>query len=153
MRRWILLLLTATLTSIPNLVVAGDRVDKDIAYSEAGGSRTRLDVYSPGEGKDHPVVIWVHGGAWQIGDKRLVQAKPKAFNEHGYVLVSVNYRLHPAVTYKEQAGDIAQAIRWVHDHAREHGGDPGRIFLMGHSAGRTSPPWSARTGATWRKRG
>jgi acetyl esterase/lipase len=134
MRRPILLLF-ATLTSIPNPIVAGDHVEKDIAYSEAGGNRTRLDVYSPGEGKDRPVVIWVHGGAWQIGDKRMVQAKPKAFNEHGYVLVSVNYRFHPAVTYKEQAGDIAQAIRWVHDHARKHGGDPGRIFLMGHSAG------------------
>ena len=80
-------------------------------------------------------MIWVHGGAWQIGDKAQVQAKPKAFNERGYVLVSVNYRFHPAVTYKEQAGDIAQAIRWVNDHAREHGGDPGRVFLMGHSAG------------------
>jgi acetyl esterase/lipase len=129
------LLLTTTLTSIPALVLGGDRVDKDIAYSESGGDRTRLDVYAPGNGKNHPVVIWVHGGAWQIGDKRLVQAKPKAFNEHGYVLVSVNYRLHPAVTYKEQAGDIARAIRWVKDHAVEHGGDPGRIFLMGHSAG------------------
>ena len=134
MRRQILLL-TATLTSIPSLVVLGDQAEKDIAYSEAGGNRTRLDVYVPGEGKDHPVVVWVHGGAWQLGDKRLVQAKPKAFNEHGYVLVSVNYRLHPAVTYKEQAGDIAQAIRWVKDHSREHGGDPRRIFLMGHSAG------------------
>jgi acetyl esterase/lipase len=134
MRREVLLL-TAALTSIPDLVVAGDRVDKDIAYSEVGGNRSRLDVYAPREGKNHPVVIWVHGGAWQIGDKSLVQAKPKAFNEHGYVLVSVNYRLHPAVTYKEQAGDIAQAIRWVKDHAREHGGAPGRIFLMGHSAG------------------
>jgi acetyl esterase/lipase len=134
MRRQILLL-TATLTSIPSLVVAGDQVEKDIAYSEAGGDRTSLDVYAPDHGKDHPVVVWVHGGAWQIGDKRLVQAKPKAFNEHGYLLISVNYRFHPAVTYKEQAGDIAQAIRWVKDHAREHGGDPGKIFLMGHSAG------------------
>ena len=80
-------------------------------------------------------MIWIHGGAWQIGDKAHVQAKPRAFNERGYVLVSVNYRFHPAVTYKEQAGDIAQAIRWVHDHAGEYGGDPGRIFLMGHSAG------------------
>ena len=60
-------------------------------------------------------------------------AKPRAFNERGYVFVSVNYRLHPAVSYKEQAGDVAQAVRWVHEHVREYGGDPGRIFLMGHS--------------------
>ena len=61
--------------------------------------------------------------------------KPKAFNEQGYILVSISYRLRPVVTYKEQAEDIARAIRWVHDHARDHGGDPSRLFLMGHSAG------------------
>jgi acetyl esterase/lipase len=81
------------------------------------------------------VVVWVHGGAWRFGDKAHVHAKPGAFNEQGYVLVSINYRFHPAVTYKEQAGDVPRAIRWVKDHAGEHGGDPGRIFLMGHSAG------------------
>jgi acetyl esterase/lipase len=58
-----------------------------------------------------------------------------AFNANAYVLVSVNYRFHPAVSYREQAGDIARVLRWVHDHARDFGGDPGRIFLMGHSAG------------------
>jgi arylformamidase len=112
----------------------GGRAQKDVAYSDIGGDRTRLDVYAP-EGRDHPIVIWIHGGAWRIGDKAHVQAKPKAFNERGYVLVSVNYRFQPAVAYKEQAGDIARAIRWVHDHAGEFGGDPRRIFLMGHSAG------------------
>lgn len=134
MRRLVPLLI-ATLASVPSLADGGDRVQKDIAYSQNGGERTRLDVHAPGDGKDHPVVVWVHGGAWQAGDKAHVQAKPRAFSEQGYVLVSVNYRFHPAVTYKEQADDIAQAVRWVHDHAKEHGGDPGRIFLMGHSAG------------------
>ena len=128
-------LLIATLVAVPALAAEGGRVQKDIAYSEAGGDRTRLDVYAPADGNGHPVVIWIHGGAWQDGDKAHVQAKPGAFNERGYVLVSLNYRFHPAVTYKEQAGDIAQAIRWVHDHAGEYGGDPTRVFLMGHSAG------------------
>src|SRR3954471_3878533 len=128
-------LLIATLVAATALDAEGGRVQKDIAYSEAGGDRTRLDVYAPADGNGHPVVIWIHGGAWQNGDKAHVRAKPRAFNERGYVLVSLNYRFHPAVTYKEQAGDIAQAIRWVHDHARVYGGDPGCIFLMGHSAG------------------
>ena len=96
---------------------------------------TRLDVYAPARGDNHPVVVWIHGGAWRIGDKSRVQSKPGAFNDRGYVFVSVNYRLHPAVTNKEQAGDIARAIRWVYDHVKDHGGDPERIFLMGHSAG------------------
>src|SRR4051812_19392034 len=134
MRRLVPLLI-ATLASVSAPADGGDRVQKDIPYSQAGGDRTRLDVYAPGDGKAHPVVVWVHGGAWQFGDKAHVQAKPGALNERGYVLVSVNYRFHPAVTYKEQAGDIAQAVRWVHDHAGEYGGDPGRLFLMGHSSG------------------
>src|SRR4051812_44585398 len=134
MRRLVPLLI-ATLASVPAPANEGDRVQKDIPYSQAGGDRTRLDVHAPGDGKARPVVVWVHGGAWQFGDKAHVQAKPGAFHERGYVLVSVNYRFHPAVTYKEQAGDIAQAVRWVHDHAGEFGGDPGRLFLMGHSSG------------------
>src|SRR3954462_11457263 len=128
-------LLIATLVTAPALAAEGGRVQKDIAYSEAGGDRTRLDVYAPADGNGHPVVIWIHGGAWQDGDKAHVQAKPGAFNERGYNLVSLNYRFHPAVTFKEQAGDIARAIRWVHDHAGDYGGDPTRVFLMGHSAG------------------
>jgi acetyl esterase/lipase len=126
--------LFATLVTAPALAVGGDRVQKDIAYSNVGGNRTLLEVYSPADGEDHPVVIWVHGGARQFGGKTRVRSRPGAFNQRGYVLVSVNYRLRPAVTYKEQAGDIARAVRWVKDHAREHGGNPGRVFLMGHGA-------------------
>jgi acetyl esterase/lipase len=127
--------LLLSMTAIPTLGAEGEGVEKDIAYSDVGDNRSRLDVYAPGKGTGHPVVIWIHGGAWQTGDKANVQTKPKAFNGQGYVLVSINYRFHPAVTYKEQAGDIAGAIRWVHEHARDHGGDPKSIFLMGHSAG------------------
>lgn len=129
------LCLLLSLATIPTRAAEGEKDAKDVAYSREGGSRTRLDLHAPGDGKDHPVVLWVHGGAWRLGDKSQVGSKPRAFNERGYVLVSINYRLHPAVTYREQAGDIAQAIRWVHDHAREYGGDPGKVFLMGHSAG------------------
>src|SRR5262249_11385719 len=69
------------------------------------------------------------------GDKGGVQKKPLAFTERGYVFVSINYRFFPQVTVQEMTGDVAKAIRWVHDHAREFGGDPEAIFVMGHSAG------------------
>ena len=94
-----------------------------------------MDVYAPREGKNHPVVFWIHGGGWQRGDKSEVQAKPQAFVDRGFVFVSTNYRFVPNVTIKEMAGDIAKSIRWVHDHAQEYGGDPNTIFVMGHSAG------------------
>jgi acetyl esterase/lipase len=82
-----------------------------------------------------PVVLWIHGGGWRAGSKESVAKKPQLFNEKGFVFVSTNYRLAPNVTLKEMTGDIARAIRWIHDHAAEHGGDPKSIFVMGHSAG------------------
>jgi acetyl esterase/lipase len=64
-----------------------------------------------------------------------VQKKPRAFADRGFVFVSVNYRLLPKATIKQMAQDVAKAIRWIHDHARDYGGDPDRILVMGHSAG------------------
>lgn len=94
-----------------------------------------LDLYTPASGKNHPIVIWVHGGGWKIGDKRGVNSKPQFFTEHGFILASINYRLYPQATYDQQAQDIAEAIHWVQEHAKKYGGNPDQIFLMGHSAG------------------
>jgi len=121
-------------------VAFGDemRVFRNIAYArenETAGPLNRLDAYAPASGADHPVVVWIHGGGWRRGDKANVQLKPKAFVDRGFAFVSVNYRLHPAVDYKEQAGDIAKAIKHVHANATRIGGSPDRIYLMGHSAG------------------
>jgi acetyl esterase/lipase len=110
-------------------------VQRDLPYAEPKNQRQALDVYAPTEGKNHPIIFWIHGGGWQAGDKTDVQVKPHAFVRKGFVLVSTNYRFVPKVTIKQMAGDIAKAIRWVHDHAQQFGGDPKRIVVMGHSAG------------------
>jgi acetyl esterase/lipase len=116
--------------------VVGETKDRrQVAYSNLGGATTTLDVYAPEDGSNHPIVIWIHGGGWRRGDKRNVDHKPTAFTEHGYVFVSMNYRLHPATDFRGQGADIAKAIRWAKDHAGEFGGDGERVFLMGHSAG------------------
>lgn len=114
---------------------AGERTQRDVAYSNTGANRTKLDVFAPGTGEHLPVLVWIHGGGWRIGDKSNVQRKPAAFNQAGYVFVSINYRLHPTANFADQAGDVARAISWVKNHAPDFGGDPGRIFVMGHSAG------------------
>ncbi len=111
------------------------QVHRDIAYAEPEIERQTLDVYAPKEGKNHPVVFWIHGGGWQAGDKTDVQAKPQAFVDKGFLFVATNYRLLPNANIKEMGGDVAKAIRWVHDHAQHYGGDPNTIFVMGHSAG------------------
>lgn len=113
---------------------AAPQVHHDLAYTEPKNERQTLDVYAPAEGKGHPLIFWIHGGGWQRGDKTDVQVKPQAFVDKGFVFVSTNYRFVPNVTIKVMAGDIAKAIRWVHDHAGQYG-DPDTIFVMGHSAG------------------
>jgi arylformamidase len=117
------------------LLAAEPRIHRDLPYAEPKNQRQTLDVYAPAEGKDHPIVLWIHGGGWRQGDKRGVQRKPAAFVEKGFVFVSTNYRFVPHVTVKEMTGDIAKALRWVHEHAGDYGGDPDTIFVMGHSAG------------------
>jgi acetyl esterase/lipase len=115
---------------------AEPKVHRDIPYAEPKTERQILDIYAPAEGKGgHPIVFWIHGGGWQRGDKADVQAKPQAFVNAGFVFVSTNYRFVPNVTIQEMSGDVAKAIRWVHEHAEARGGDPQTIFVMGHSAG------------------
>jgi acetyl esterase/lipase len=110
-------------------------VKRNIPYVENGDERQVLDVYSPKDAKDAPVVFWIHGGGWQTGDKSDVQLKPRAFMDKGYVFVSTNYRLLPKVDMATLVRDIAKSIRWVHDHIADYGGDPNRLLIMGHSAG------------------
>lgn len=110
-------------------------VKRDIPYTAQAHERQVLDVYSPPHAKNLPVVFWIHGGGWQTGDKSSVQIKPQAFMDKGFVFVSTNYRLLPSVEMGTIVRDIAKSIHWVHDHIAEHGGDPQRLFIMGHSAG------------------
>ncbi|VTT97714.1 para-nitrobenzyl esterase : Esterase/lipase OS=Singulisphaera acidiphila (strain ATCC BAA-1392 / DSM 18658 / VKM B-2454 / MOB10) GN=Sinac_5481 PE=4 SV=1: Abhydrolase_3 [Gemmataceae bacterium] len=117
------------------LHAAEPAVLKDVPYAEPKNERQTLDVYSPAGAKNRPIVFWVHGGGWKAGDKKDFQKKALAFVDKGYVFVATNYRFRPAATVKEMTGDVARAIRWVHEHAREFGGDPNAIVVMGHSAG------------------
>lgn len=110
-------------------------VKRNLPYANPGHERQVLDVYSPQNAKNLPVVFWIHGGGWQTGDKTSVQLKPQVFVDKGFVFVSTNYRLLPSVDMATIVRDVAKAIHWVHDHIAEHGGDPNRLFIMGHSAG------------------
>jgi arylformamidase len=117
-------------------LAAGElKVHRGLPYAGTKNERQTLDVHAPAAGKNLPVVVWIHGGGWQRGDKSEVHHKPQVFAAKGYVFVSINYRLLPEVTIQQMAGDVAKAIRWVHDHARDYGGDPDTILVMGHSAG------------------
>ena len=82
-----------------------------------------------------PVMFWIHGGGWQVGDKSDVGLKPKVLTQRGFIFVSTNYRLLPEVTMDDLIRDVAKSLGWVHRNIAKHGGDPKRIFVGGHSAG------------------
>ncbi len=114
---------------------AGVEKSADIRYSQTEDGKTELltlDVYRPANAADLPVMVYVHGGAWSFGDKQAVGQKMPFFCKQGYVFVSVNYRMLPETEVPDQAQDVAAAVAWMHDHAKEFGGNADRMFLMGH---------------------
>ncbi|CAL4869655.1 hypothetical protein MMA231_03947 (plasmid) [Asticcacaulis sp. MM231] len=101
-------------------------------------ARQAIDVYTPPNTQDAPVIVMVHGGAWKVGDKAnaaVVENKLKYWLPKGYVFVSVNYRMLPDIMAYEQASDVAEALRYVQFHAGGWGARSDRLILMGHSAG------------------
>ncbi|MDV6031952.1 MAG: alpha/beta hydrolase [Phycisphaera sp. RhM] len=115
----------------------GQNVETDVAYVDNGHPRHKLDIYTPevAASEPLPVVFWIHGGGWQVGDKSDVGVKPQALTERGFLFVSTNYRLLPEVSMEELIGDVAKSLGWVHKHIAKYGGDPRRIVVGGHSAG------------------
>jgi acetyl esterase/lipase len=112
------------------------RVTRDVPYATAPHhQRQVLDVHAPAGANNLPVVFWIHGGGWQAGDKSMVALKPKAFMDAGFVFVSINHRLLPAVEMGAITSDVASALGWVHKNIAAHGGDPTRLLVMGHSSG------------------
>lgn len=118
---------------------AGVRLREDIAYGPQ--PRQLLDVFEPAEpGADRPVLVYVHGGGFVRGEKK-TPGLPYFHNigvwaaRRGFLGVVTTYRLATTDPAPAAQDDVAAAIEWVRTHARDHGGDPRRIVIMGHSAG------------------
>ena len=109
----------------------------DVPYVTGGGPQQQLDLYIPTQQKDMPLVVFIHGGGWEHGDKFGDSLNPNNLQIlwDGYAMASVNYRLAPAAIWPAQIEDCKAAIRWLKAHAHEYGYDPNRIAVMGESAG------------------
>lgn len=119
---------------------ASVKVQRDIRYGPA--ERNLLDVFTPEDGaSSHPILIFVHGGAFIAGNKRTTPDSPFYDNvmlwaaKNGFVGVNMTYRLAPKWPWPAGAEDVASAVQWVAANAAQNGGNPSRVFLMGHSAG------------------
>lgn len=126
---------TADVVKPPIVTLPDSVVTANILYVTNGSASQSLDIYAPKSAKNSPVVVFIHGGGWNKRDKDEVGSQPRLFNAAGIIVVSINYRLVPAVKHPENVRDVAAAIAWISANISKHGGNPARIFVMGHSAG------------------
>jgi acetyl esterase/lipase len=120
-----------------NAVVSegGLETTRDIAYGT--NPRNKLDVYKPTSpaSTKRSVVVFFYGGAWDSGEKDGYLFAAEALTSRGYVVVIPDYRIYPEVTFPAYMDDAAAAVRWTFDNVSAYGGDPTKVFVMGHSAG------------------
>jgi len=119
----------------------GVRVLADIPYKTGTGlsdyekERCKLDIYLPPGRKDFATLVWFHGGGLTAGDKSGAGTVARSLAEAGLAVVSAEYRLSPTAKYPSYIEDAAAAFAWTRAHIAEHGGNPGKLFIGGHSAG------------------
>ncbi|CAM3216779.1 esterase [Pseudomonas floridensis] len=116
--------------------------------------RNRLDIFMPKSRPEHaPVVVFFYGGSWTHGERANYAFVGRALAERGIVAVVADYRLYPQASYPGFLEDSAKALAWTRKHISTYGGDPERLYVMGHSAGAYNaamlaldPRWLAREG-------
>lgn len=110
------------------------RTEKDLAYGDL--PRQKLDVYLPAtEAGSAPVVVFFYGGEWISGDRADYAFVGRALAARNIVTVVADYRLYPEVRYPHFIRDSSMAVAWALRQIGKYGGDPERLFVMGHSAG------------------
>ena len=109
-------------------------VRRDLVYKRINGLNLRLDIYSPKSiSQPSPVVLWIHGGRWNRGRKE--QQPSVNLMAHGYVVVSIDYRLSEEAPFSAQLEDCKAAVRFLRGNAATYHIDPNHIGAWGHSAG------------------
>jgi acetyl esterase/lipase len=115
-------------------VPEGVKVERDLEYGPHG-ERNKLDLYLPEKEVDHPLplVIWIHGGGWEAGNKD----NPLGLGllKKGYALASINYRLSQTAKFPAQIEDCKAAVRYLRANAKKYNLDADHIGVFGASAG------------------
>jgi acetyl esterase/lipase len=114
-------------------VPEGTAVHRDLAYVSDGHPRQKLDLYVPDADGPVPLIVYIHGGAFRMGDKG--DRPPLEYVAEGYALAAMNYRLSQHALFPAQIEDCKAAVRWLRAHAHGYGLDPDRFAAGGVSAG------------------
>ena len=123
-----------------NICSAQFNATSNFSYNKINGEFSPLlsmDIYTPLTGDNFPVMVFIHGGGWQVGDKASATHinKRNFFIDQGFIFVSVNYRLAPENFYPIYPQDVAQSIAFVFNWIGKFKGNKNKTFIMGHSAG------------------
>ncbi len=97
--------------------------------------RQALDLYAPPGGGVRPAVLFLYGGGWRQGSRQQYRFIAEALVTRGLLAIVADYRLAPAARFPDFVEDFALACRWARENVARYGGDPGRIVVLGHSAG------------------
>ncbi len=127
------LLLVATSTVVQSADTSWPRVVRDIDYARDGDLAHRLDLHLPSGKPKHPLIVWVHGGAWRSGSKASMPLGKLVAD--GHAVASVDYRLSTQARFPAQVHDIKAAIRFLRAHAMEWNLSAHKIIVAGDSAG------------------
>ena len=114
------------------------KIVADVPYYEgkdADAERHRLDLYLPKDKTNFPVLMFVHGGGYQGGDRKLAEEFGRVFARRGVAVAAISYRLYPQVKHPCHIQDVARAFAWVKGNISKYGGDAESAFVSGHSAG------------------
>lgn len=158
MRAFIVALAAAVLsayspTGLLNATVPsnGTSVTRDVRFAE--GARGTLDIYRPAAAGTAPLVVFLYGGSWRMGNKSIYPFVATPLAQRGAVVVVPDYRVYPEVAFPDFLRDNARAVAWAFEHAAELGADPRAVFVVGHSAGAYNaamlaldPKWLAAEG-------
>jgi len=109
------------------------KVRRGIAYGSH--QRQALDVYAPRRAEGAPIIVFLYGGGWRSGERGSYAFAGESLAEEGFLAVVADVRLYPEVRFPAFAEDGAAAVAWARMNAAGFGGDPGRLFVMGHSGG------------------
>jgi acetyl esterase/lipase len=115
------------------------RIERNVPYRARATAEQHLDLYSPTGAARLPVVLFIHGGSFdESGERRtapMYAAVCPGLAQRGIVCATMDYRLAPSSQWPAMPEDVAAAVRWLRDSVASRGGDPARIFLVGHSSG------------------
>lgn len=136
----IILLLIIIVIISPDYAIGGNKIllYRDLPYyynPEASNERHKLDLYVREKGESLPIIVFVHGGGWSMGNKSMYPGIGEILADTGFLVAKIGYCLSPAVKHPEHVMDVARAVTWLQKNGGKYGGNPDKIYLMGHSAG------------------